>query len=143
MYELWPVFRYRAVSERTGAQGRAGAASSSSPHSSAETASSPKKTKSDAAKGGGGGAATKGGSGAKGKKDPLWLNGVCPVTSPVLDAYLIASLPAAGVTVQDPSMDVLALLRILHAFNRHSSCMYQVLQLNASSTPAECVQYSS
>lgn len=41
----------------------------------------------------------------------------------VLDQYLTASLPAS-VTVSDPSLEVLALLRVLHALNRHYGALY-------------------
>lgn len=44
---------------------------------------------------------------------------------PALNAYLTDKLPAF-VTVQDASLDVIALLRILHAFNRYWSTMYEV-----------------
>ncbi|XP_069194933.1 E3 ubiquitin-protein ligase TRIP12 isoform X12 [Procambarus clarkii] len=41
----------------------------------------------------------------------------------VLDQYLTANLPAS-VTVSDPSIEVLALLRVLHALNRHYGSLY-------------------
>lgn len=41
----------------------------------------------------------------------------------VLDQYLTANLPAS-VTVSDPSLEVLALLRVLHALNRHYGSLY-------------------
>lgn len=53
------------------------------------------------------------------------IDGHCPVMVPALNAYLTDKLPAF-VTVQDASLDVIALLRILHAFNRYWSTMYEV-----------------
>ncbi|KAK7067184.1 hypothetical protein SK128_012433 [Halocaridina rubra] len=41
----------------------------------------------------------------------------------VLDQYLTANLPAS-VTVSDPSLEVLALLRVLYALNRHYGSLY-------------------
>ena len=54
-----------------------------------------------------------------------FVDGHCPVMVPALNAYLTDKLPAF-VTVQDASLDVIALLRILHAFNRYWSTMYEV-----------------
>lgn len=56
---------------------------------------------------------------------PMFVDGHCPVMVPALNAYLTDKLPAF-VTVQDASLDVIALLRILHAFNRYWSTMYEV-----------------
>lgn len=53
------------------------------------------------------------------------IDGHCPVMVPALNAYLTDKLPAF-VTVHDASLDVIALLRILHAFNRYWSTMYEV-----------------
>ena len=117
--------RYRMASDRAGGGSANGASSSGSQlhHGGAtgtETASSPKKTKSSDK------SASKG---AKGKsKDRLWTEGVCPSSVPPLEAYLTSTTlpPTAQVTQHDPSSDVLALLRLLHAFNRHWSTMYEV-----------------
>lgn len=80
-----------------------------------DTVTSPKKTKSEHH------------SKSKGRKkvDDLWNDGHCPVMVPALNAYLTDKLPAF-VTVMDPSLDVIALLRILHAFNNYWSTMYEV-----------------
>lgn len=43
--------------------------------------------------------------------------------SSMLDQYLTSTLPAS-VTVSDPSLEVLALLRVLHALNRHYGSLY-------------------
>ncbi|WAR12555.1 TRIPC-like protein, partial [Mya arenaria] len=77
---------------------------------------SPKKTKSEqkAAK-----------TSHKKKTEELWTDGNCPGFVPALNAYLTDKLPAF-VTVQDPSLDVIALLRILHAFNRCWATVYEV-----------------
>lgn len=79
------------------------------------SATSPKKTKGD----------NKSQKTVRRKMDELWNDGHCPVMVPALNAYLTDKLPAF-VTVQDASLDVIALLRILHAFNRYWSTMYEV-----------------
>ena len=53
------------------------------------------------------------------------VDGHCPVMVPALNAYLTDKLPAF-VTVVDSSLEVIALLRILHAFNNYWSTMYEV-----------------
>lgn len=80
-----------------------------------ETATSPKKTKAENH------------NRSKGRKkvDDLWNDGHCPVMVPALNAYLTDKLPAF-VTVVDSSLEVIALLRILHAFNNYWSTMYEV-----------------
>ncbi|XP_045199519.2 E3 ubiquitin-protein ligase TRIP12-like isoform X2 [Mercenaria mercenaria] len=86
------------------------------PESDESVVTSPKKTKSEtkAAK-----------SSHKRKSEDLWTDGSCPVIVPALNAYLTEKLPAF-VTVQDASLEVIALLRILHAFNRYWSTVYEV-----------------
>ncbi|XP_062604886.1 E3 ubiquitin-protein ligase TRIP12-like [Saccostrea cucullata] len=79
------------------------------------SATSPKKTKGD----------NKSQKTVRRKMDELWNDGHCPVMVPALNAYLTDKLPAF-VTVQDASLDIIALLRILHAFNRYWSTMYEV-----------------
>ncbi|KAK3095400.1 hypothetical protein FSP39_014206 [Pinctada imbricata] len=86
------------------------------PEAEEASATSPKKTKADSK-------VTK--TSLRRKTDELWNDGHCPVMVPALNAYLTDKLPAF-VTVQDPSLDVIALLRILHAFNRYWSTMYEV-----------------
>ena len=54
-----------------------------------------------------------------------FVDGHCPVMVPALNAYLTDKLPAF-VTVVDSSLEVIALLRILHAFNNYWSTMYEV-----------------
>lgn len=86
------------------------------PETDDSVATSPKKTKSEvkAAK-----------SSHKRKSEDLWTEGNCPVIVPALNAYLTEKLPAF-VTVQDDSLEVISLLRILHAFNRYWSTVYEV-----------------
>ena len=49
----------------------------------------------------------------------------CLFVVPALESYLTPQLPA-NVTVKDPALPVLALLRVLHALNRYWSCLYEV-----------------
>lgn len=78
--------------------------------------------------------------------DELWNDGHCPVIVPALNAYLTDKLPAF-VTVQDLSLDVIALLRVLHAFNRYWSTMYEYLFFQESShlspilSPSEFISF--
>lgn len=44
---------------------------------------------------------------------------------PALNAYLSEKLPAF-VTVQDPSLEVITLLRVLSSFNRYWDTLYEV-----------------
>lgn len=82
--------------------------------SNTDAASSPKKTKAD-----------KGSKhSSKSKKDELWVDGVCPKIIPSLDAFLTGQLPPT-VTVKDPGLPVLALLRVLHSLNRHWNVLYE------------------
>lgn len=72
------------------------------------TATSPKKTKSESKS-----------SRSSKKKD----SSVSPITVPILTTYLTDRLPAF-VTVTDASLEVIALLRVLHALNRHWATLY-------------------
>lgn len=49
--------------------------------------------------------------------------GLCPQLTSALEPYLVSSLP--GITVADPSMEVIVLLRILHALNKYWYTMYE------------------
>ena len=53
----------------------------------------------------------------------------CPITVPILTTYLTDRLPAF-VTVTDASLDTIALLRVLHAINRHWASLYDVSMLD-------------
>ncbi|KAK3801055.1 hypothetical protein RRG08_013451 [Elysia crispata] len=74
-------------------------------------ATSPKKTKAE----------SKASKSSK-RKDPHTTS---PVGQPVLHSLLTEKLPAS-VTVQDASLETIALLRVLHALNRHWASMYDV-----------------
>ena len=54
-----------------------------------------------------------------------FIEGVCPSVAPALEPFLNGDLTAA-MSVKDPSLPVLTLLRILHAFNRFWCTMYEV-----------------
>jgi hypothetical protein len=49
----------------------------------------------------------------------------CPITVPILYTYLTERLPSF-VTVSDASLETIALLRVLHAINRHWDSLYDV-----------------
>ena len=48
-----------------------------------------------------------------------------PVSQPILQNFLSEKLPS-NVTVQDASIDTIALLRVINALNRHWASMYDV-----------------
>ncbi|XP_050539667.1 E3 ubiquitin-protein ligase TRIP12 isoform X2 [Daktulosphaira vitifoliae] len=71
---------------------------------------------------------------SKKAKDELWLEGnVTPIKSP-LESYLQLSLPEY-VQVQDPSLPVLSLLRVLYALNRYWTSLYPSQLHNNSIIP--------
>ncbi|XP_064639626.1 E3 ubiquitin-protein ligase TRIP12-like isoform X2 [Lineus longissimus] len=72
---------------------------------SASTSSSPKKK-------------TSGRAGKVAGKGKSWTEGLCPTVMPALEPFLVSTLPPT-VSVQDSSVDVLALLRVLNAINRY------------------------
>uniref|UniRef100_A0A8C0PL18 E3 ubiquitin-protein ligase n=1 Tax=Canis lupus familiaris TaxID=9615 RepID=A0A8C0PL18_CANLF len=57
------------------------------------------------------------------KHDELWHDGVCPSVSNPLEVYLISS-PPENITFEDPSLDVILLLRVLHAISRYWYYLY-------------------
>lgn len=59
-------------------------------------------------------------SGSSELSDLGQIDGVSPLT-----AFLTPTLPPC-VTIKDPSLEVLALLRVLHGLNRHWSTLYDV-----------------
>ncbi|XP_059173399.1 E3 ubiquitin-protein ligase TRIP12-like [Physella acuta] len=75
------------------------------------TATSPKKTKAE----------SKSSKSSKKKES----RASSPVSQPVLHSFLQDKLPPS-VTVQDASLETIALLRVLHALNRHWSSIYDV-----------------
>ncbi|KAM6414618.1 E3 ubiquitin-protein ligase TRIP12 isoform 3-T4 [Rhynochetos jubatus] len=57
------------------------------------------------------------------KHDELWHDGVCPSVLNPLEVYLI-STPPENITFEDPSLDVILLLRVLHAVSRYWYYLY-------------------
>ncbi|XP_076197061.1 E3 ubiquitin-protein ligase TRIP12 isoform X3 [Aptenodytes patagonicus] len=57
------------------------------------------------------------------KHDELWHDGVCPSVLNPLEVYLI-SIPPENITFEDPSLDVILLLRVLHAISRYWYYLY-------------------
>ncbi|NXE33324.1 TRIPC ligase, partial [Ptilorrhoa leucosticta] len=57
------------------------------------------------------------------KHDELWHDGVCPSVLNPLEIYLI-STPPENITFEDPSLDVILLLRVLHAVSRYWYYLY-------------------
>jgi E3 ubiquitin-protein ligase TRIP12 len=65
------------------------------------------------------------------RKPEFWVDGTAPPIVSALTPFLVSKLPADCVTVQDASLDALAMLRILNALNRHWSILYfSVPQVN-------------
>ncbi|XP_065214939.1 E3 ubiquitin-protein ligase TRIP12 isoform X3 [Planococcus citri] len=60
---------------------------------------------------------------SKKKSDDLWNEGNSPLAKSPLDPFLFMSLPP-GVVVQDASLPVLTLLRILHSISRYWGTLY-------------------
>ena len=58
-------------------------------------------------------------------KLPTDFRASSPVSTPILHNYLTENLPSS-VTVQDASLETIALLRVLYALNRHWASMYDV-----------------
>ncbi|XP_056334731.1 E3 ubiquitin-protein ligase TRIP12 isoform X5 [Danio aesculapii] len=57
------------------------------------------------------------------KQDELWHEGVCPSVTNPLETYLICD-PPEGITFDDPSMEVILLLRVLHSISRYWFYLY-------------------
>lgn len=57
------------------------------------------------------------------RKPETWTDGVTPAVLSPLTSYLVAKLPDT-VTVQDTSLEVILLLRIINALNRHWNSLY-------------------
>uniref|UniRef100_A0A8C1UEW3 E3 ubiquitin-protein ligase n=1 Tax=Cyprinus carpio TaxID=7962 RepID=A0A8C1UEW3_CYPCA len=57
------------------------------------------------------------------KQDELWHEGVCPSVTNLLESYLISD-PPEGITFDDPSMEVILLLRVLHSISRYWFYLY-------------------
>ena len=95
------MFRYRPAPEEEGG--------------SSESASSPKKTKSEKASK----------HSVKSRKDEAWVEGVIAGPVSPLEGFLAPDLPPT-VSVRDPALQVIALLRVLHALNHYWSSLYEV-----------------
>ncbi|XP_051952597.1 E3 ubiquitin-protein ligase TRIP12 isoform X2 [Xyrauchen texanus] len=58
------------------------------------------------------------------KQDELWHEGVCPSVTNPLESYLNCDSPE-GITFDDPSIDVILLLRVLHSISRYWFYLYE------------------
>lgn len=58
------------------------------------------------------------------KQDELWHDGVCPSVISPLDTYL-TSEPPETITFDDPSLEVILLLRVLHSISRYWFYLYE------------------
>ncbi|CAG9769753.1 unnamed protein product [Ceutorhynchus assimilis] len=101
------VIHYRPLKEETTSQGHKSTTSTSSNwnHSSRK------------------GKGSSGKSTSRRKGDDLWTEGVTPITQSPLSPYLTTQLPET-VTIQDASLEVLCLLRILQAVNLYWGTLY-------------------
>ncbi|XP_057663764.1 E3 ubiquitin-protein ligase TRIP12 isoform X1 [Diorhabda carinulata] len=70
------------------------------------------------------GKGSSGKSASRRRTDELWNDGVTPAPRSPLDPYLVVQFPDS-VTIQDASLEVLCLLRILNALNMYWSYLYQ------------------
>lgn len=55
----------------------------------------------------------------------VFSEGVCPSVTNALESYLICG-PPEGITFDDPSMEVILLLRVLHSISRYWFYLYNV-----------------
>ncbi len=55
----------------------------------------------------------------------VFSEGVCPSVTNPLESYLISD-PPEGITFDDPSMEVILLLRVLHSISRYWFYLYDV-----------------
>ncbi|XP_072317895.1 E3 ubiquitin-protein ligase TRIP12 isoform X2 [Eucyclogobius newberryi] len=58
------------------------------------------------------------------KQDELWHDGVCPSVNNPLDTYLTTE-PPETITFDDPSLEVILLLRVLHSISRYWFYLYE------------------
>ncbi|XP_014682020.1 PREDICTED: E3 ubiquitin-protein ligase TRIP12-like [Priapulus caudatus] len=77
---------------------------------------------------------------SKSKKEDLWSNGVCPPTFSLLDVALAPTLPEVT-TTRDPSLDVIALLRVLYTINRYWGTLYELPTYEPVVAAAEFVNH--
>lgn len=66
------------------------------------------------------------GSKARKKVDELWNEGITPSVHSPLIPFLVTHLPDS-VSIQDASLAVLCLLRVLNALNRHWGTLYSFI----------------
>ncbi|XP_050295827.1 E3 ubiquitin-protein ligase TRIP12 isoform X2 [Anthonomus grandis grandis] len=104
------VIYYRPLKEDLPGHGHKGSGSSSN-HSSRK----------------GKGSSGKGSTSRRGKGDDLWNEGVTPQTLSPLAPYLSTELPE-NLTIQDACLEVLCLLRILHALNLYWGTLYPLVE---------------
>lgn len=64
----------------------------------------------------------------------LFSEGVCPSVANPLESYLISD-PPEGITFDDPSMEVILLLRVLHSISRYWFYLYDVSIETRQHTP--------
>ncbi|XP_008200479.2 E3 ubiquitin-protein ligase TRIP12 isoform X1 [Tribolium castaneum] len=101
--------------------------SSGKPSSSSGTSSSHSSRK-------GKGSSSKSTSRRKG--DDLWNEGITPLVHSPLSPFLTTQLPDS-VTIQDASLEVLCLLRILNALNLYWSTLYPAIEYRPIVSPSE------
>lgn len=87
------------------------------PSASSSSSNIPSSTASSGRKGKGGNSKT------RKKTDDLWNDGIAPSVQSSLLPFLATQLPDS-VTIQDASLPVLCLLRVLNALNRHWGTLY-------------------
>ena len=56
---------------------------------------------------------------------PVYPDGNCPAIISPLNLYLTPKLPG-GVVIDDPSVEAISLLRVLHGLSKHWNCLYDV-----------------
>nr|XP_022913625.1 E3 ubiquitin-protein ligase TRIP12 isoform X2 [Onthophagus taurus] len=100
---------YRPLKEEPASSSKVSAGSSSSSHSSRK------------------GKGSSGKNASRKKGDELWNEGIVPAAQSPLVPFLTTSLPES-VTIQDASLEVLCLLRILHALNLHWNSLYPSIE---------------
>lgn len=72
------------------------------------------------------------------KGDELWNEGIIPPLASPLKQFLVQSLPDS-VTIQDASLEVLCLLRVLCSLNRHWNILYPSLEYVSIITNSEFI----
>lgn len=70
------------------------------------------------------------------KGDELWNEGLTPAILSPLTPFLVTQLPET-VTIQDASLEVLCLMRILNALNQHWTTLYPAIEYRPITNPSE------